>query len=65
MYGGGGYVWISYYLCAIGILSLHNNRTTVDMPCPLMDGAYLFQDTAGIQYNNHQLYAQHVIVCIT
>jgi len=24
------------------IFSLHNNRTTVDMPCPVMDGAYCF-----------------------
>lgn len=23
MYGGGGYVWISYYLCAIEMLSLY------------------------------------------
>ena len=23
MYGGGGYVWISYYLCAVEMLSLY------------------------------------------
>lgn len=40
---GGGYVRISYYLCAIKILFLHNNRTTVNMPCPLMDGAYFIE----------------------
>lgn len=26
MYGGGGYVWISYYLCAIKMLSLYTIR---------------------------------------
>ncbi len=24
IYGSGGYVWISYYLCAVEILLLHN-----------------------------------------
>jgi hypothetical protein len=43
MYGGGGYVRISYYLCAIKILFLHNNRTTADMLCPVMDGAYFIE----------------------
>lgn len=42
LYGGGGYVRISYYLCAIKILFLHNNRTTADMLCLVMDGAYCF-----------------------
>lgn len=55
LYGGGGYVWISYYLCAIEMLFLHNNRTTADMPCPLMDGAYRFfvPQHNGNSDNNH------------
>ena len=51
--GGGGYVRISYYLCAIKILFLHNNRTTANMPCPLMDGAYFISGHSRNSNNNH------------
>lgn len=48
MYGGGGYVWISYYLCAVEMLSLY-------MLCLVMDGAYRFfvPQHNGSFDNNH------------